>query len=181
MGLIKYATGVVIVLLTLLSCNSDTSLQRYLVDKQGDDRFLKVDLATSLLQSDNASFTAEQKDILNTVKKMNVVAYPVKNSNLTEFESEKAKVKAILSQDKYQKLMTIKSGDMDMNLSYLGEEDAIDEVIIFATTNEKGFGVFRLLCDNMKPDQMLKLATTLESGDIDLSKLAGMGDMFQEM
>jgi len=181
MTLIKYITALIIGIITLMSCSNNQSLQRYLVDKQSDDRFLKIDLATSLLQSDESNFTEDEQDILNTVKKVNVVAYPVKSGNMAEYETEKAIVEKIIGQEKYKTLSTIKSNDMHVTLKYLGEEDAIDEVIIFVSSDEKGFGVFRLLCDDMRPDQILKLMNSFEKGDLDISKLSGIGDIFEDM
>jgi len=72
MILIKYVLG--LAALTLFSCSNEKSLQRYLVDRQDDDSFLKIDIAASLLQTDNNSLSQEEKDILETVKKINVVA-----------------------------------------------------------------------------------------------------------
>ena len=181
MTLIKYITALIIGIITLVSCSNNQSLQRYLVDKQSDDRFLKIDLATSLLQSDESNFTDDEQDILNTVKKVNVVAYPVKSGNMAEYETEKAIVEKIIGQEKYKTLSTIKSNEMHVTLKYLGEEDAIDEVIVFASSDEKGFGVFRLLCDEMRPDQILKLMNSIEKGDLDISKLSGLGDIFEDM
>lgn len=181
MTLIKYTTALIIGLLTLMSCTNEKSLQRYLVDKQADDRYLKIDLATSLLQSDESNFTEDEQDILNTIKKVNVVAYPIKGGNVDEYKTEKALVNEILGQEKYKTLSTMKSKGMHITLKYLGEEDAIDEVIIFASSSEKGFGVFRLLCDDMRPDQILKLMNSIEKGDLDVSKLSGIGDLFENM
>ncbi|MBW2938083.1 DUF4252 domain-containing protein [Aureisphaera sp. CAU 1614] len=181
MALLKYLTVLVIAALTLISCDNGKSLQRYLVDKQEDDRFLKVDIATSLFQSDDSKFTEEEQDILKTIKKINVVAYPVKNGNLTEYESEKGIIKGIIDQEQYKTLGSVKSSDMHMTMKYVGKETAIDEVIVFASSSEKGFGIFRLLCDDMRPDQALKLMKTMERGDLDLSKLSGIGEVFSEM
>ncbi len=181
MALLKYITVLVIAALTLMSCDNGKSLQRYLVDKQEDDRFLKVDIATSLFQSDDSKFTEEEQDILKTIKKINVVAYPVKNGNVAEYESEKGIIKGIIDQEEYKTLGSVKSKDMHMTMKYVGKETAIDEVIVFASSSEKGFGVFRLLCDDMRPDQALKLMKTMERGDLDLSKLSGIGDVFSEM
>ena len=75
MALLKYLTVLVIAALTLISCDNGKSLQRYLVDKQEDDRFLKVDIATSLFQSDDSKFTEEEQDILKTIKKIYTVIY----------------------------------------------------------------------------------------------------------
>lgn len=181
MGLVKILTAAVIAALTLMSCNNDPSLQKYLVDKQEDDRYLKVDFATSLLQGENAQFTAEEQEILKTIKKVNVIAYPLKNGNEAEYEVEKAKAKAIISNPQYKTLSKMTSNDYSVTLNYLGEEDAIDEVIVFASSDEKGFGVFRLLCDDMRPGQMMQLVNALDRGDIDMSKLDGIGDLFDKM
>ena len=181
MGLVKIITAAVIAALTLMSCNNDASLQKYLVDKQEDDRYLKVDFATSLLQGENAQFTAEEQEILKTIKKVNVVAYPVKNGNEAEYEIEKAKAKTIIGNPRYKTLSKMTSNEFNVTLNYLGEEDAIDEVIVFASSDEKGFGVFRLLCDDMRPDQMMQLVKAFDRGDIDMSKLSGISEMFENM
>jgi hypothetical protein len=179
MVLTKYLIPLILVALTLFGCSNDKSLQRYLVDKQDDDKFLKVDVATSLLQSDSNSFTQEQKDILETVKKVNVVAYKIQNDNLAEYETEKEKLASIMNQDKYKTLIKFGSNNSGATLKYLGEEDAIDEVIVFASDVEKGFAVFRLLGENMRPDQMIKLMSSIDNGDIDVSKLSGIGELFE--
>lgn len=181
MTLVKFITALVIGMLTLASCSNDKSLQRYLVDKQSDDRYLKIDLATSLLQSDEANFTEEEQEILNTVKKVNVVAYPIKNGDIAEYQTEVARVNKIIGQEKYKTLTSMKSKDMKFTLKYMGEEKAIDEVIVFVNSDEKGFGVFRLLCDDMRPDQILKLTNSIQKGDLDVSKLSGIGDIFDQM
>ncbi len=178
MGLTKYIIPIVLAIMTLLSCSDNKSLQKYLVEKQDDDKFLKVDVATSLLQSEDSSFTQEQKDILETVKKVNVVAYKISNNNMVEYEAEKKKLAEIINQEKYKTLMKMGSNKQGATLKYLGEEDAIDEVIVFASDNEKGFAVFRLLGKNMRPDQMIKLMNSIDSGDLDVSKLSGIGELF---
>ena len=179
--LVKYLSILVLSAFSLISCSNGQSLQRYLVDKQDDDRFLKVDIATSLFMAEDNSLTDEQKDILNTIKKINMVAYPVKSGSEADYETEKSKVKDIINQEKYKTLGMVKSKDMQLTMKYLGEETAIDEVIVFANSSDKGFGVFRLLCDDMRPDQALKLMSSMENGDFDLSQIAGISDMFSEM
>ena len=165
--------------IALAGCSNEKSLQKYLVEKQDDDKFLKVDVATSLLQTDDNSLTEEQKNILNTVKKVNVVAYKIKDGNTAEYEAEKEKLTAIVNQEKYKTLVKYGSNNRGASLKYLGEEDAIDEVIVFASDNEKGFSVFRLLGEKMRPDQMIKLMNSIDKGDIDVSKFSGIGDLFE--
>lgn len=181
MTIIKYITVLILAAITMVSCSDGQSLQRYFVDKQDDDRFLKVDIAASLLQSDSENLTAEQKDILNTVKKVNVVAYPNKGENKNDYEKEKDLVSAIINQEKYKTLMKMGSNNSGASLKYLGEEDAIDEIVIFASDNERGFAVFRVTGDKMEPAKMIRLMNSVENGDLDVSKLSGIGEIFQAM
>jgi hypothetical protein len=180
MVLVRFLIGLSLAAISLVSCADGSSLQRYLVDKQDDDKFLKVDVATSLLESDDADFTEEQKEILSTIKKVNVVAFPLKGKNAADYEAERAELAKILDNEKYVLLGKVSSNGSMMTMKYMGEEDAIDEVIIFASDDERGFAVFRLLGDNMKPGQMLKLMNSINSGDFDVSALNGIGDMFSD-
>lgn len=175
--ILKYITGLVLIALSMISCNSEPSLQKYLVEKQDDDKFMKIDLATSLLQGENSTFTQEEQAVLNSVKKINVVAYPLKG-DIAEYEVERKKVQDILANEKYQTLLKMGSNKSGATLKFTGEEDAIDELIVFASDTEKGFAVFRLIGDNMEPDDLVKLMTSIEKGDIDPSKLKSIGNMF---
>ena len=178
MVLIKYVIGISLAALTLFSCSNEKSLQRYLVDRQDDDAFLKIDIAASLLQTDSNSLTQEEKDILKTVKKINVVAFPLNGENDAQYEEKKQELKDIVSQDKYKTLMKFGSNSKGATLKYLGEEDAISEILVFASDDEKGFALFRLLGDNMRPDQMIKLMNSIEKVDLDVSKLSSIGGLF---
>lgn len=170
---ITHAITLFITALVLISCN-DKSLQKYLVQKQDDPKFMKVDIPTSLLEGENSNLTAEEKEILSSIKKINVVAYPIKDANLTEFEVEKQELESILAQEQYKDLTRINSNDWSATLKYTGDDDTIDEVIVFASDNTKGFAVFRLLGENMRPEQMLQLMKTIEKGGVDLSPIGGM-------
>ena len=179
MKLLLNFLGILLLAITLISC-SDKSLQKYLVAKQDDDKFVKMDIAASLLQGRNSSFTQEEKDILNTIKKVNVVAYPIIENDTADYETERQELKEILEQEQYKELTRIKSNNWDATLKYTGEEDAIDEVIIFASDDNRGFAVFRVLGENMRPDQMLKLMKSAERGDLDVTQLQGFGKIFKD-
>lgn len=179
MVLTKYFIAFILATVALTSC-SDKSLQKYLVEKQDDDKFVKMDIAASLLQGRNSDFSQEEKDILSTIKKVNVVAYPIQEGDTADFEKERQELKDILDQEQYKELTRINSNDWNATLKYTGEEDAIDEVIVFASDNKRGFAVFRLLGENMRPDQMIKLMKTAERGALDISKLSGFGEIFKD-
>lgn len=177
--IVKYTVAAAIALVSLISCDGSKSLQSYIVDKQDDDRFMKVDIATSLLANMD-SIPADQKEVLNTVKKMNVVAYPKSEGTDTDYQVEKKKLDLIFDQEKYNLLGSFKSNGQNMKLMYLGDEDAIDEVIVYGRDDEKGLAVFRLLGDKMNLGAIMKLASNLEDGDINLSQLAGLEDIFNK-
>ena len=180
MVLIKFVIGIGLAVLTLFSCSNEKSLQRYLVDRQDDDSFLKIDIAASLLQTDNNNLSQEEKDILETVKKINVVAYPIEGENAADYEVKRQELKDILNQGQYKMLMKYGSNKQGATLKYLGEENAIDEIIVFASDDEKGFALFRLLGDKMEPAKMMKLMNAIEKGDLDVSKLELIGNIFQD-
>ncbi len=175
--IVKYISAMLLGSLLLVSCNSNPSLQEYLVDKQEDDAFVKVDLATSLLYAEEDKLTVAQKDVLKTVKKINVVAYPLKGDD-AEFTLERKKLQEILSQEKYQTLTEMKHKGWSLSVKYMGEDDAIDEMIVFGSDKEKGFAVFRLIGENMKPEDMIRMLETMDKDNVNLSALKGLEGLF---
>ncbi|MDH7444084.1 DUF4252 domain-containing protein [Aquimarina sp. 2201CG14-23] len=152
----------------LMSCNSGTSLQRYFVDHQGDADFVAVDLATSLLDTDKIEFSEEEKEALESIKKVNFLALPLKEKTKTRYEEEKAVIKTILSEDKYETLMRFGSNGTKAVLKYQGDGSNIDEVIVFASNQEKGLALVRVLGDDMKPKNIAKLMNAIDKGDVDM-------------
>ena len=158
----------------LNSCNSETSLQEYYVENQENNQFLALDIPSSLLTGDNSGLTAEQKATLETINKVNLIAFPIKDDNLEVYETEKEKITKILADDKYQTLMRFGKGTTKGEIMFTGEDDAIDEFIIFGSDEEKGFGVARVTGNNMKPEDLIKLFKSAEKGDLDI---AGLQDL----
>ncbi|MCT8339898.1 DUF4252 domain-containing protein [Flavobacteriaceae bacterium TK19130] len=180
MTLIRLLIPLTASLLALFSCSDQQSLQEYLVEKQDDNAFLKVDIATSLLESENSNFSPEERAVLETVHKINVVAFPIKDDSTgTDYSAERDKLKEILKGEKYKTLLKMGSNKRGATLKYVGEEDAIDELIVFASDNERGFAVFRLIGDNMEPDKMIQLMRSIDEGDVDVSSLKSVGDMLE--
>lgn len=173
----KYIIALTLGLLTLLSCDTSKSLQSYIVEKQEDNRFLKIDLATSLLSGID-SLSQEQKQVLASIKKVNVVAYPKKEGTQQDYEIEIARLSLIFNQEKYQLLGSFKTKGQKISLMYLGTQNSIDEVIVYASDNQTGLAVFRLLGKDMEPRDVVMLSEMIESGNLDLSSLTGLQDIF---
>ena len=122
----------------------------------------------------------EQKKVIKTVRKINIMAYPIKEDTKATFDSEVTKVSTILASDNYEELMKVSSDLGNMKLYFRGEEDAIDEVILFASEDSKGFVLARLLGDDMNIGDMANLAKSIEAGDIDVSQFEGVMDVFNQ-
>lgn len=181
MALSKYLIPVLFVALSLVSCNNETTLQEYLVEKQSDNNFVKMDLATSMLLNENVALSATQRNVLETVKKVNVVAFTKKDGNETELEKERSAVATILEDDKYEDLGSFKSNGMNIKLSYVGKNDErIDEFILYGSKKGEGFAIARLLGDDMNPSDLFNLLTSMDEKDInngsilDVTKLLGL-------
>ena len=179
MTIVKYIIGFALGLMTLLSCDNSKSLQSYIVEKQQDNKFMKVDFATSLM-SEMDSLPQEQKEILQSIKKMNVIAYKKDEGTEADYAVEKERLAGIFNQEKYKMLGKFKANNQNIKLMYLGEEDAIDEVIVYGRDDEKGLAVFRLLGDDMNPNDAVKILNMLEKGDLDLSQLTGLEEVFDQ-
>ena len=165
----------VLLSLGLVSCNNETSLQEFYVENQNSQQYLAFDIPASLLTGENSKLTAEQKATLETIKKVNVLGFPLKEESKAAYEAEKEKLSNILKQDKYQQLMRYGGGTRKAELYYLGTEDAIDELVIFGSDDEKGFGIARVTGDKMDPEAMIRLLKSFEEGDLDVAGLPKLG------
>lgn len=167
----KIFTSVFIVLLTLISCNSEPSLQKYFVENSENKDFIVLDISSSILNVDTAKLSKEQTESLNSFDKMNILAFKANNKNQTQFETERAKVKGILKNPKYQELMKVGSGKDGASVSFVGTDENIEEFVVFANRKENGFAVVRVLGKNMNPNNIMALMSVLKESKIDMEQL----------
>ncbi|MFH6962061.1 DUF4252 domain-containing protein [Flavobacterium plurextorum] len=164
-------TSALLVLLTLVSCNSEPSLQKYFVQNTDNKDFIALDVSSNILNLDKAKLSAQQNEALKSFDKMNILAFKANDKNQAQFETERAKVKAILKDPKYQQLMTFGSGKDGASISYVGTDENIEEFVVFANRKENGFAVVRVLGKNMNPNNIMTLMTVLKQSNIDLEQL----------
>ncbi|MEZ0183929.1 MULTISPECIES: DUF4252 domain-containing protein [Flavobacterium] len=164
-------TSALLVLLTLVSCNSEPSLQKYFVQNTDNKDFIALDVSPTILNLEKAKLSAEQNEALKSFDKMNILAFKANDKNQAQFETERAKVKAILKDPKYQQLMTFGSGKDGASISYVGTDENIEEFVVFANRKENGFAVVRVLGKNMNPNNIMTLMTVLKQSNIDMEQL----------
>ena len=154
--------------------------QKYYVDSKENSEFISIDLPSSILQLKDTDVTQDIKSTLETIKKVNFLALQLNESNKDLYSSEKQKVKDILKNPKYKQLFRMNMGSGNVTVNYLGEEDAIDEVIIFGSDNDKGFAIVRVIGENMNPAAILKLTQELKM-DGDSNELKQLGGLLSSL
>lgn len=165
--------------LWMTGCNGEQSLQEYYVANQENKDFLAVDVPASLL-ANSESLSTEQRKTLETIKKVNILAIPKKAENMGTINTEREKVASILKDEKYQLLMRFGSGETKMELYFTGNEEAVDEVIVYGFNDTRGLGIARILGKNMNPADIMELLQSLQKGDLNVEGLQSITSMFVE-
>ncbi|MDT0557681.1 DUF4252 domain-containing protein [Ichthyenterobacterium sp. W332] len=166
LSLIKRTVVLGILVVAFTSCNQNPTLQTYYVDNELRPGFTTLDIPTSFVGLDEKELTPEQLDAYESVDKLNMLAFVLDENNKENYEVELAKVKTILENPKYEELMRGgNTTDGKFVIKLLGEEDDIDEIILFGSANERGFALVRILGNSMNPEHIMSLASALESKD----------------
>ncbi len=166
-------------LMAFAACNPTQSLQEYYVNNSENPNFLSVDLPVSLLNMEKAELTGEQREALQSLHKLNVLAFKKTDANSAEFQIEKAKVKSILNHTKFNELMKMNTSYGKATINYLGDDDAIDEVVIYGDSNEKGFLLVRVLGENMNPAKIAQFMQALQKSDYKGEGLEKIGELIK--
>ena len=175
---LAYLTAI-LVSLFLLSCNSEPSLQKYFVDNSEKKDFVSLDISSSILNIDKTKLTTEQKTALESFDKMNILAYKLNKNNQAQYDIESQKVTQILKGKDYLELMKIGSGKDGASVSFVGDENHIDEFVLFAKREGNGFAVVRILGNNMNPNNIMSMLSVIKSANIDMSQLAPIQDLIK--
>ena len=169
----------VLCLLALSSCNSGPSLQKYFVENTDQKDFISVDVSPKMLNIDKTKLTAKQSEALKSFDKMNILAFKVNDSNKSLFEAERSKVEKILKDEKYQQLMKFDSGGQGASLSFVGDDEHIDEFVLYANKQENGFAVVRILGDDMNPTGIMTMMSVLQDANVNLEQLKPLQQLFE--
>lgn len=159
---------------SLTSCDSDPTLQSYIVDSADKEGFISTSIPKTILGIDESKLSEDSQKAYNSINKVSMLMYPKTDSNDASFETEKEQLASILKNDKYTALMTHNQDGMTAKFMYQGDKDSIDEIIIFGTMDKAGMGVARVLGDDMNLSNIMKMLKELEKMDIDPAGLKGM-------
>ncbi|MDB4094360.1 DUF4252 domain-containing protein [Flavobacteriaceae bacterium] len=164
-ALIKYST-IFGVFSICLACTPKLSLQSYFVDHQETAGFMAVDIPMSFLNPDQIELTDDQNQAVESIDKLNMLAYSLKDGSEDEFTSELAKIKTILKAEVYNDLIRAgNTSDGKVQVLYIGDDSEIDELIVFGVSPEYGFAIVRVLGDDMELSKIMKLRNVVDQFD----------------
>ena len=66
-----------------------------------------------------------------------------------------------------------------MQVKYLGDEEDADEVVVFGSSKEMGFGIVRVLGNDMNPDKMVTLVSILKTANVDKGQVQDIMSFFK--
>lgn len=176
---IKYFGMLAVIALLTISCDEHPSLQKYYVDSNENTDFISLDIPASILSLKDENVSEEVKETLKSIKKVNFLGFKLKDDNQAAYKIEKQKIKEILKNPKYQELISV-GGKQSFTIKFLGEDDAIDEVIVFGSDKDKGFALVRILGNNMDPSKMMLLANEIKY-DGDKGDLKGLESFLKNL
>jgi hypothetical protein len=176
---IKYLNFFFCISILLVSCGNGESLQTYYVEHQEAKDFISQDFPLSMIEIDKSGFTEKQIEAYESVDKLNFLGYKVSDSNQETFNAELAKVKTILSDNKYNDLMEFHDKGNKISVKYLGTDDEADEIILFGSSENMGFGIIRILGTDMSPDKIVTLIEAMQTADIDKSQIENIMNFFK--
>lgn len=157
--------------LMLMSCSSEPSLQKYFVESTESNDFIAVDVSANILRLDKKNITAEEDKALQTFEKMNILAFKNDPKKAVKFEGERVKIETILKDKKYQELMKMSRGKDGGAIYFVGENDKIDEFVLYGSNKDTGFAVVRVLGDEMNPNSIMTLISLLQKANLDIDQL----------
>ena len=163
----------------LVSCSNGVSLQRYFVDNQEVKNFISQDIPLSMIEIDKSNFTEEQQEAYKSVSKLNFLGYKTSETDTETYKAELTKVKAILSDSKYNDLMEFSDRGNKIYVKYIGDDEEADEVIVFGSAKEMGFGIVRILGNDMNPEKMITLMEAFQKADVDENQIKDIMNFFK--
>lgn len=173
------ALAVIALCLLMAGCSQEPSIQKYFVQKTEDPNFVAVDLSPTILNVDANKLSSDDKKALESFEKMNILALRKNDTNQALYETESKNVKAILKDEKYQELMHFGSGGSGASVKFVGDENNIEEFILYADSKDMGFAVVRVLGNNMTPTDIMNFMSVLKQSDINVDQLKPLQDVMK--
>lgn len=164
----------------LSSCNSEPSLQKYLVDKDSNKHFITASVSSDLLMPNFDQLEDEEQKVIKKIHKINMLALK-SNVDEVDYESEKSQVLEILKNSEYKSLIEFNGQARLARFLYSGTEEKIEEIIFFGSDDETGMLLMRMLGKELNPNDLIKVMEMADKMNLDEFKSFGkmVGESFK--
>jgi len=150
-----------------VNCNSQMSLQKYMAKNSENSNFLAIDLGSNILKIDSKKLSKDEKELFESIKKLNVLLFHKTTDNLHLYQQEKDELKDIFNENsQYEKLLQASDKGKKITFYSVGSGDFVDEIVLFADDNDTGFAIIRLLGKKINLANMMSFISILEKADI---------------
>ena len=170
---------IIVMALAISSCSSEPSLQQYYITNAENPNFMSFDVPASLLNLEKVDMDETQKKAIASLKKLNVLAFQKKEANIADYEKQKAIINTILKGPDFSELMKMNTEFGKATIQLKGDDDAIDEIVIYGDNDEKGLILIRVLGDNMNPASFVQLIQAMEKSDLKGKGLEQLGNFIK--
>ncbi len=172
MNTIKNIITIIVLSFAFVGCDTTPTVQEYIVKHQEDERFNYLDISSNILQLKNFTDNAEIDDILKSIHKVNVLTLKDENKNI--YDTESKTIAKIIKDSHYKMLSKIDNKYFRTSISYLGNDDSINELLVFVKVKkEKQLTLIRVLGDQMDVSKISELInnTKIDKNSNDFSVL----------
>lgn len=149
----------------ILSCSDKNSLYNYFIDHAEQKGFSASTIPLSLLRPDGVQLTQKQENALEAVNRVNLLYYKTTPDKQAEFTTERNNIKAILKNKNYEELMNLGSQGV---VKYIGDDDSMDEIVIFLSDKKMGFAVTRITGEDMTLEKFMELYKLAQQRELPL-------------
>ncbi len=177
---LKCIVVILCISLLVVSCKDERSIQTYFVEHQELPEFLSLDISTKMVDFSKAGLSEEELIAYKSVRKLDVLAYRIEDSNLEAYSKELKQAKYVFKNEKYEELIEFKDRGINFKISTIGNDDSVDEFLVLAHSKDFGFSIVRVLGNQMKPEALYKLVDKLQDADVDSVQLDTMLDFFKK-
>lgn len=161
------------------SCQQKPTLQKYFVANTDKQEFVSLDLAPTFINVDKVTLSPDEKEALQSFKKINILAFKSDSLNQKQFNEEREKVNLILKDKNYQELMKVGTGKEGGAIYFVGQDEHIDEFVLYANKKENGFAIVRIIGDDMHPTDVLNLMRLLQKANVNMEQLKPLQALLQ--
>lgn len=170
-----------IMLLAIASCSQEPSLQKYYVEKSETPGFITLDIAPTFIKTNEIKLTPEEKAAVESLHKFNVLMYKKDSLDVSnkKYDQELEKVRGLVKGE-YEELIKINNGESGASVSTKGDDEHIEEFVVFVRNQDTGFGVVRVLGDNMTPNNVLTIVGLLQKAPMDMEQFEPLEDLMKK-